>query len=90
MPRRCPPSPLKLVPVTPGVPAPRWPVYVVPSPPPPSFSAPVRTRTLSVGTGVLCARLPKLSDAPIEPTLRRASSPLSDTTAQKPRDASAS
>ncbi|GAA6011478.1 hypothetical protein JCM11491_002800 [Sporobolomyces phaffii] len=61
MPRRLPPSPLKLVsPPPPGQPAPRWPVFVIPSPPPPTFSAPVRTRSLSVGTGVVVGHLPTL------------------------------
>ncbi|GAA5894590.1 uncharacterized protein JCM6883_002148 [Sporobolomyces salmoneus] len=63
MPRRLPPSPLKLVVPTPGEPLPRWPVFVVPSLPPPTFSAPVRNRSLSVGTGVVVGELPALGEA---------------------------
>ncbi|GAA5873458.1 hypothetical protein JCM16303_001130 [Sporobolomyces ruberrimus] len=62
MARRLPPSPLKLIPQTPGQPIPRWPVFIIPSPPPPTFSAPVRTRSLSVGTGVVVGELPGLED----------------------------
>ncbi|GAA5838643.1 hypothetical protein JCM3766R1_001550 [Sporobolomyces carnicolor] len=64
MPRRLPPSPLKLVPRVPGEPLPRWPLFVVPSVPAPTFAAPVRmNRKLSVGTGVVVAQLPPLGDA---------------------------
>lgn len=64
MTRRPPPSSLNLslTRPLPGQPLPRWPVFTVPSLPPLAFSAPVRTRSLSVGTGVVVGELPGLHE----------------------------
>ncbi|GAA5975838.1 hypothetical protein JCM5350_000751 [Sporobolomyces pararoseus] len=68
MPRRLPPSPLKLIPQTPGNPPPQWPVFVIPCLPPPTFSQPVRVgnRKSSLGgSGVVVGELPGLGEVDI-------------------------
>ncbi|GAA5903044.1 hypothetical protein JCM6882_009677 [Rhodosporidiobolus microsporus] len=54
------PSKLNLVPVSPGTKPSRFPKFPIPSPPPPTFIAPVRAKSISGGTGVAVGRLPKL------------------------------
>ncbi|GAA5886291.1 hypothetical protein JCM5296_003550 [Sporobolomyces johnsonii] len=54
------PSKLNLLPLPPGAKPPRFPVFVVPLPPQPTFAPPTRSRSLSGGSGVVLARLPSL------------------------------